>query len=318
MNQIAITAENVYKTYGADIQALAGVDLHVKHGEVLGLLGPNGAGKTTLVRILTTLLKPTSGNLTVEGINVLEHPEQVRQVIGLAGQYPAVDEQLTGRENLVMVGQLYHFSRRDAKARANDLLARFTLEDAADRPVKTYSGGMRRRLDLAASIVGRPRILFLDEPTTGLDPRTRKNMWDFIKELVKDGTTILLTTQYLEEADVLADRIVLIDKGRVAAEGTSDELKTRFASDFLELRVADFDRLAEARDLVTPIGQDTPQVEENSGLITMPVDNGASSLVEAVRLLDSAGIVISDISLRRPSLDDVFLALTEQSEPELV
>lgn len=316
MNNIAITATDVHKSYGADIKALDGMTLQAEAGRVLGLLGPNGAGKTTLVRILTTLLQPDSGHLTVGGIDVVRHPQQVRPIIGLAGQYPAVDEQLTGRENLVMVGQLYHFRRGQARQRAKELLARFTLEDAADRPVKTYSGGMRRRLDLAASIVARPQVLLLDEPTTGLDPRTRKDLWGVIRELVHDGTTLLLTTQYLEEADILADRIVVINKGRTAAEGTSDELKAELANDVVELRISDFDRLAEAVALIEPLGRDKPQSEEDTGTITMPVDDGAATLVEVVRALDHAQITLVDIALRRPSLDDVFLALTEEKETE--
>lgn len=308
-SNVAINVENVIKTYG-NVKALNGVDLIATRGKVLGLLGPNGAGKTTLVRILTTLLNPDSGVVQVNGIDVISHPDQVRKIIGLAGQYPAVDEQLTGRENLEMVGQLYHFRRKEAKQRARDLLARFSLEDAADRTIKTYSGGMRRRLDLAASIVARPEILFLDEPTTGLDPRTRMDLWQLIKDLINDGTTLLLTTQYLEEADVLADRIVLIDDGRVAAQGTSDELKAQMASDVLELRVENLGDLARASQAVIPIGSDQPKVDQETGLIILPVQDGAQSLVAAVRALDGENIRIADLSLRRPSLDDVFLSLT--------
>jgi len=312
----AITVENVYKAYG-DVKALNGVSLTAEQGKVLGLLGPNGAGKTTLVRILTTLLKPDSGSLEVEGVDVLKRPDLVREMIGLAGQYPAVDEQLTGFENLEMVGRLYHFPRRQAKERARELLARFTLEDAAHRPVKTYSGGMRRRLDLASSIVARPQVLFLDEPTTGLDIRTRRALWDVIRELVSDGATLLLTTQYLEEADVLADHIVLIDHGEVVAEGTSAELKGQFASDYLEIRVAEETSTVHAAELLAKVGHDAPQVDYNTGQITLPVNNGPQSLIEAVRVLDTEKIAIADLSLRQPTLDDVFLALTEQDEAEL-
>jgi ABC-2 type transport system ATP-binding protein len=304
-----IVLEDVYKTYG-DVKALNGVSLSVREGKIFGLLGPNGAGKTTLVRILTTLLKPDSGRVEVAGIDVLKDSMALRQIVGLAGQYPAVDEQLTGRENLIMVGQLYHFDRREAKRRAHELLERFSLMDAADRPVKTYSGGMRRRLDLASSIVARPKVLFLDEPTTGLDPRTRMEAWEFIRELVRDGATLLLTTQYLEEADALAGFITLIDEGRVIAEGTPDELKSQLGSDVLELRVRRDVNLEKVESLLIPIGKDTPQVNVQSGDISLAVNNGTRSLLDAVRILDGEGIDIEDISLRRPTLDDVFLSVT--------
>lgn len=307
--EVAILAEGVRKSYGK-VQALKGVDLTVYAGRVFGLLGPNGAGKTTFVRILTTLLKPDAGHLTVAGVDVIKNPDRLRKVIGLAGQYPAVDEQLTGRENLEMVGQLYHFSRADARQRAKGLLERFSLMDAANRPVKTYSGGMRRRLDLAASIVARPQVLFLDEPTTGLDPRTRLEAWDMIRELVQDGTTLLLTTQYLEEADELANYIVVMDVGQIIAQGTSNELKARLGSDVLELRVADKQKVEQAGKALVSLSKDTPTTNASSGAITMAVANGTQSLLEAVRILDGAGIDIADIGLRRPSLDDVFLSLT--------
>ncbi len=305
-----VVVKGAKKKYG-EVVALGGVDMYAPAGKILGLLGPNGAGKTTLVRILTTLLKPDAGELKVAGIDVQQNPSAIREIIGLAGQYPAVDELLTGYENLVMVGQLYHFSRTDAKARAKELLRQFNLEDAANRTIKTYSGGMRRRLDLAASIVARPRVLFLDEPTTGLDPRTRKDLWGVIRELVDDGTTLVLTTQYLEEADVLADSITLINQGLVIAEGTPAELKSRFASDVLELRIGKLDTLAQVSDLLKNLGKESPKIETDTGLISLPVSNGTQSLLEAVRALDSQQITIEEIGLRRPTLDDVFLSLTD-------
>ena len=316
----AIIADQVYKSFG-DVEALADVSIAAETGKVLGLLGPNGAGKTTLVRILTTLLKPDSGVVTVGGINVLNQPQQVRERIGLAGQYAAVDEILTGRENLTMVGQLYHLSRKQAKQRAQELLEQFTLTDAADRSVKTYSGGMRRRLDLAASIVARPQILFLDEPTTGLDPRTRIDMWNTIRDLVSDGTTLLLTTQYLEEADELADKIVVIDRGRVIAEGTSDELKHDLANDFIDLKVENPSNTEQAAQLLQPMAVDEPQADGISGRVTIPVENGAQSIAEVVRVLDNSEIGIAELNLRRPSLNDVFLSITgegivEEQQPE--
>ena len=305
-----IVVEDIRKTYG-DVQALKGVSLRAEPGQILGLLGPNGAGKTTLVRILTTLLKPDSGKATVAGIDVLQNPDNVRKVIGLAGQYPAVDELLTGRENLVMVGQLYQFSRKEARRRADELLERFTLTDAANRTIRTYSGGMRRRLDLAASIVARPSILLLDEPTTGLDPRTRRDMWAVIRELVSDGTTLLLTTQYLEEADVLADNIVVFSHGSVIAEGTAAELKSTLGSDILELRVSDANHIAQTIEALKAISQETAQVEDHTGWIRLSVPNGTQSMLETVRLLDKHNIGIEDLGLRRPTLDEVFLSITE-------
>lgn len=272
----AITATGLVKRYG-DVVALAGVDLAVPAGTVLGLLGPNGAGKTTAVRILSTLLRPDRGSATVAGVDVLADPREVRRRIGLSGQYAAVDEYLTGFENLQMIGRLYHLGRPKARERARELLASFRLEDAADRPARTYSGGMRRRLDLAGALVANPPVLFLDEPTTGLDPRSRIEMWEVIQGLVKAGTTLLLTTQYLEEADVLADTIVVIDHGRVIARGTADELKAQVGGERLEVTVSDADRLADA---------------------------------DALRRLDTAGIEVDDVGLRRPTLDDVFLTLT--------
>jgi ABC-2 type transport system ATP-binding protein len=306
-----IVAEDVYKSYG-DVQALNGVSIAVPRGEILGLLGPNGAGKTTLVRCLTTLLRPDSGSLSIGGFDVLREKDKVRQIIGLSGQYSAVDEQLTGRENLTMVGRLYHMNPSDAQQRARDLLSRFSLDDAANRPVKTYSGGMRRRLDLAASVIADPPVLFLDEPTTGLDPQARKELWNFIQKLVTEGTTLLLTTQYLEEADYLADNIVLINKGEVAAEGTADELKANLASDVIEFRLEDAGKQQAALEAVANFGHDEPQLDEETSTITLSVDEGSKSVVEVVRALDSADIAIDDLSLRRPSLDDVFLSLTQE------
>ncbi len=306
----AIIVDNIQKSYG-NVKALRGVNFTATQGKVLGLLGPNGAGKTTVVRILTTLLKPDAGSVQVAGVDVLRDPALARQIIGLAGQYPAVDEQLTGRENLIMVGQLYHLGGKEARRRADDLLARFTLTEAAKRPVKTYSGGMRRRLDLAASIVARPPVLFLDEPTTGLDPRTRNDLWDFIRELVNDGTTLLLTTQYLEEADQLADRIIVMDQGQIIARGTADELKAELASDFIEIRTQSEADAQRAFNILVDFGRDRPQLGANSWL-TIPVNNGPHDIAEVVRLLDKENIQIADLSLRRPSLDDVFLSITGQ------
>ena len=307
-----IIVEDIHKSFG-DVHALRGVTLCADAGRIFGLLGPNGAGKTTLVRILTTLMKPDAGRALVAGIDVAQNAPALRSLIGLAGQYPAVDEQLTGRENLDIVGRLYHLKGREAKARAAELLAQFDLTDAADRPVKTYSGGMRRRLDLAASIVARPRVLFLDEPTTGLDTRARTELWAVIRDLVRDGTTLLLTTQYLEEADELADYIAVIDLGSVIAQGTADTLKSQFGSDLLEVRVAERDQLEHAAGILADLGAESPKTDANTGSVTIAVEHGAKSLVEAVRLLDAQGVAIADLGVRRPSLDEVFLALTGQN-----
>ena len=316
MTDPAIVVESLTKRFGK-VEALRGVDLQVPPSTVLGLLGPNGAGKTTTVRILTTLLSPDEGRATVAGYDVVKQAEELRHVIGLAGQNAAVDENLTGLENLEMVGRLYHVPAAEAKRRGQEILERFELSDAANRVAKTYSGGMRRRLDLGASLVGRPQVLFLDEPTTGLDPRGRLEMWDIIRDLVTEGTTLLLTTQYLDEADRLADSIAVIDGGEVIAEGTSDELKTRVGGEVLALRVADRDRAAEAAGTVLGLGPGGGNVDNNTGEINVPVGtDGTGILTEAVRRLDSARIQLADIGLRRPTLDDVFLALTGHAAEE--
>jgi ABC-2 type transport system ATP-binding protein len=305
----AITVEGVSKSFGR-VQALDGVDLVVRYGSVQALLGPNGAGKTTLVRILTTLLQPDAGRAQVAGYDVVHNAAAVRSVIGLAGQNAAVDENLTGRENLDMVGRLYHLDKAEAGRRADELLERFLLNEAAHRTVKTYSGGMRRRLDVAASLVARPQILFLDEPTSGLDPRSRFGLWDVIRELVNEGTTVLLTTQYMEEADQLADAITLIDVGRVIAEGTPQELKGYCGGETLQIQVADHAQTATAAEVIAEFGLGKPQTAAETGEIALSIKDGASVLAEVVRRIDAAGIVISNLALRQPSLDDVFLALT--------
>jgi ABC-2 type transport system ATP-binding protein len=305
----AILVEGLHKRYG-EVVALDGVDLAVPEGTVLGLLGPNGAGKTTAVRVLTTLTKPDAGRAQVAGLDVVREPARVRTLIGLAGQYAAVDGNLTGRENLVLVGRLNHMSRRDARSRATVLLQRFDLSDAADRTVKTYSGGMRRRLDLAAALVNRPPVLFLDEPTTGLDPRSRTELWSIIGELVAEGTTLLLTTQYLEEADRLAHRIAVIDVGRVIAEGTSDELKARLGGTSLEVGVPDELAAKGAAEVLSPLGMLAERDDDGGTVLRLTVENGPRALVEVVRGLDARGITATSLALREPSLDDVFLALT--------
>jgi len=312
----AIVVEGLAKSYGK-VEALAGIDLGVLPATVFGLLGPNGAGKTTAVRILTTLLHPDAGRATVAGYDVVTQAEELRHVIGLAGQNAAVDENLTGLENLEMVGRLYHVPAAEAKRRGQEILERFELSDAAHRVAKTYSGGMRRRLDLGASLVGRPQVLFLDEPTTGLDPRGRLEMWDVIRDLVTEGTTLLLTTQYLDEADRLADSIAVIDGGRVIAEGTSDQLKTRVGGEVLALRVADRSRAPDAAGAVLGLGPGGGNVDNNTGEINVPVGtDGTAILTEAVRRLDTEGIKLADVGLRRPTLDDVFLALTGHAAEE--
>jgi ABC-2 type transport system ATP-binding protein len=309
-----IEVRGVRKAFGAT-KALDGVDLDVQPGTVLGLLGPNGAGKTTLVRVLATLLKPDAGTARVDGSDVVANPKAVRQVIGLAGQYAAVDEALTGRENLQMVGRLYGLSKADAAKAGSEALERLALTDAADRPVRTYSGGMRRRLDLGASLVGRPKVLILDEPTTGLDPRTRIDMWGFMRDLVREGTTVLLTTQYLDEADELADNIVVIDHGKVIAEGTSEVLKTRLGGDVLDVKVHRPADLAPMAALFGDIGGGKPQIDEAEGRVRVAIGqaSGVDVLLAAVRKIDEAGIQVDDIGLHKPSLDDVFLSLTGRS-----
>ena len=314
----AILAEGLQKSYGKT-RALDGLDLSVEEGTVLGLLGPNGAGKTTAVRILTTLLIPDAGRAEVAGLDVVRQAGELRSLIGLTGQYAAVDEYLTGRENLEMVGRLYHLSKKQARRRADELLERFDLVDAATRLAKTYSGGMRRRLDLAASLVFSPPVLFLDEPTTGLDPRSRITMWDIIGELVSGGTTLLLTTQYLDEADRLADRIAVVDAGRVIAEGTSAELKARVGGETLEVTVADGDGLSEAASMLERYahGDGGVRVDAERRYVGTTVAGGPGLLAAVVRDLDAAGVQVEELGLHRPTLDDVFLTLTgHAAEPE--
>ncbi len=304
----AVVAQSLVKSFG-ETRALDGLDLAVPEGSVLGLLGPNGAGKTTAVRVFSTLLRPDSGHAEVLGIDVAKHPQQVRRSIGLTGQFAAIDDYLTGRENLLLFGRLYHLSAVAAARRADELLERFDLVEAAGRMAKTYSGGMRRRLDIAASLIVRPPVIFLDEPTTGLDPRSRLGMWSVIEDLVREGTTMLLTTQYLEEADTLASSIAVIDHGRVIAQGTSDELKAQVGGARLELIVDSDDAVRSAAEIMRKVGDGTePAVDGRD--ISVPVSDGASVLVEVVRQLDAAQIGIADLAQRRPTLDDVFLRLT--------
>jgi len=313
----SVIAEHLVKTYrNGEVKALDNLSLDVEEGTVLGVLGPNGAGKTTTVRILATLLKPDSGIATVAGIDVAKHPDKVRELIGLSGQYAAVDETLTGWDNLVMFGRLYHLGKAASIKRADELLERFSLTDSARRPIKTYSGGMRRRLDLAASLIVQPKVLFLDEPTTGLDPRGRQEMWQVIQELVKGGVTLLLTTQYLEEADQLADEIAVIDHGKVIARGTSDALKKQVGGERLEITVESAD-IAKTQEIVSRIS--TSAIHTDIRTISAPVTTGSIALMDALRSLDEAKIHPLDIALKRPSLDDVFLSLTGHvAEDEVV
>ena len=305
--ELAIRVRGLRKSFG-DVHALDGVDLDAAPGTVLGLLGPNGAGKTTAVRVMATLLKPDGGDVCVAGLDAVREATALRERIGLAGQYAAIDENLTGLENLVMVGRLYGMSRARATLRGRELLERFDLTEAADRPAKTYSGGMRRRLDLGAALVVKPPVLFLDEPTTGLDPRSRLDLWTTIEELVAEGTTVLLTTQYLDEADRLADTIAVIDHGRVIANGTPDELKDRVGGERLEVRVSAREQAPVAARALAPTADEQPLVDGDT--ITVGVRRRNGVIVEAVRRLDEAGVEVDDITLRRPTLDDVFLALT--------
>ncbi|HVY96695.1 MAG TPA: ATP-binding cassette domain-containing protein [Solirubrobacterales bacterium] len=309
----AIEVEGLRKRYG-DVQALDGIDLRVPAGTVLGLLGPNGAGKTTAVRIRTTLLPPDGGSARVAGLDVATEAPQLRKRIGLAGQYAAVDENLTGAENLEMVGRLYHLPKGEPRARASELLERFDLSGAASRLVRTYSGGMRRRLDLAAALVARPPVLFLDEPTTGLDPRSRLSLWETIEGRVAEGTTVLLTTQYLDEADRLADRISVIDQGRVIAEGSSDELKDQVGGERIDVTLESEGDAAAAIAALEPIAAERPEMSD--GLLALPIRQRKGAIAEAVRRLNEANIGIDDIALRRPTLDDVFLALTGHAAEE--
>jgi ABC-2 type transport system ATP-binding protein len=312
----AILVEGLTKSFG-EVRALRGIDLIVPSGTVLGVLGPNGAGKTTAVRILTTLLLPDDGRAVVQGRDVVREPAAVRRVIGLSGQSAAIQEELTGKENLELLGRLYHLTWPAARTRAAELLEGFDLVDAADRQAKTYSGGMQRRLDLAASLVGRPKVLFLDEPTTGLDPRSRLGMWDVIRALAAEGTTVLLTTQYLDEADELADTIVVFDHGQVIAQGTAEDLKGQIGGDVLEFAVPDRGRVGDAVAAVKPLSEGDPHIDADTGIVSVGVGGrGSEALIEAVRSLDSAGVVTHGLALRRPSLDDVFLSLTGHATEE--
>ena len=309
MSRAMIEAVGLHKSFG-ETHALRGLDLSAEEGTILCVLGPNGAGKTTAVRILTTLTRPDSGTATVAGIDVLHDPDEARKRIGVAGQYASLDEILTGRENLGMIGRLYRLSGHEVKTRADALIERFELNDAADRPLKTYSGGMRRRLDLGAALMAEPPVVFLDEPTTGLDPKGRLSMWDLIADLAKGGTTILMTTQYLEEADVLADDIAVIDHGKVIARGTADELKRQTGGERLEVRISDAPWLDAGRRVLEGLGSGIARVDEEARTISVPVTEHGAILTRAIRDLDAAGVHVDDIGFRRPTLDEVFLSIT--------
>ena len=308
MTNSIVRVEDVVKVFGKTTRALDGVSLEFEPGIVYGLLGPNGAGKTTLIRVLTTLLKPDSGYAEVAGIDVVADPVAARTHIGLAGQFAAVDDYLTGRENVEMVGRLYNLSAAESRERAGELLERIHLDEAADRTVRTYSGGMRRRLDLAASLIGRPEVLFLDEPTTGIDPQSRLDLWELIRDLVASGTTVLLTTQYLDEADQLANRIAVIDRGKLIAQGTGDELKDKMGGSVIELHIND-DAKTQALEAMRSISDDVTY-EEARKIVRLPAREGSQTLVDVVRRLDETGVTAQDVALRKPSLDDVFLTLT--------
>ena len=317
MTKVMIEAVGLHKSFG-ETHALAGLDFDAKEGTILCMLGPNGAGKTTAVRILTTLTKPDAGTATVAGIDVQRHPAEVRNKIGVAGQYAALDELLTGRENLEMVGRLYRVNAKDAKSRATALLEHFELTDAADRVVKNYSGGMRRRLDLGAALMAEPPVIFLDEPTTGLDPKGRLSMWDLIEELAREGTTVLMTTQYLEEADRLADDIVVIDHGRAIARGTALELKQQVGGERLEITISDDPYLDAARRVLEALGEGPAHVDKEARHVSVAVASHEGVLTRAIRELDVAGVHVDDIGFRRPTLDAVFLALTGRPAEEKV
>jgi len=312
----SIETKDIHKDFGKKIKALDGISLIVPTGKIFGLLGPNGAGKTTLVRILTTLLLPTSGSAKIGELDVIKDASSVREIIGLTGQYTALDDNMTGFENLYMVAKLYHLSNKEARKKAEELLVKFDLLEASKRLVKTYSGGMRRRLDLSASLVKDPKILFLDEPTTGLDIHSRIALWQIIEDLANGGTTILLTTQYLEEADRLSDNLAVIDHGRIIAEGTPRQLKSQVGGEVVELHVRDKNEAAYAASAISQFGTNSSKIEKDSGKVTLPVKGGASVLVDIIRLLDKRQIFIEDIVLRRPTLDEVFIKLTGHETEE--
>jgi ABC-2 type transport system ATP-binding protein len=315
MTNAMIEAVGLHKSFG-ETHALRGLDLDARQGTILGVLGPNGAGKTTAVRILTTLTHPDSGSATVAGIDVLKHPARAREKIGVAGQTAALDEMLTGRENLHMVGRLYRVNGATVKERTNALLARFELEDAADRPVKTYSGGMRRRLDLGAALMAEPPVIFLDEPTTGLDPKGRLSMWDLITDLARGGTTVLMTTQYLEEADRLADDIVVIDHGVAIARGTADDLKRQVGGERLEITISDEASLPQAQRVLEALGEGVARADAETRHVSVPVASHDGVLTRVIRELDAADVRVDDIGFRRPTLDEVFLTLTGRPAEE--